>query len=182
MEAHPGACDANFQHHFREWKRCPKCRIFIQKDEGCNHMTCNCAHQFCFVCMADWEQSHYECIEGLENRMFFDDNNEPLGPTQSVFYLFLVLLVFPFVILLYAFLIALTIVGGCVLGAIISPCIALKQLGSACVACLFIVLPIAIVMGAIGVPIFLFISLTKPFMIRNFTQYCNTVSYLKGSL
>ncbi|XP_024878054.1 E3 ubiquitin-protein ligase RNF14-like [Temnothorax curvispinosus] len=32
-------------------KRCPKCRSFISKTEGCNKMTCrNCQSFFCWLC------------------------------------------------------------------------------------------------------------------------------------
>ena len=35
-------------------KRCPKCRAFIEKDYGCNWMTCHaCKHGFCWLCMGD---------------------------------------------------------------------------------------------------------------------------------
>ncbi|KAF2769578.1 hypothetical protein EJ03DRAFT_89184 [Teratosphaeria nubilosa] len=34
-------------------KRCPKCTVVIEKDAGCNHMTCiNCYTHFCFECLA----------------------------------------------------------------------------------------------------------------------------------
>jgi len=50
-------------------KECPKCRTHIQKNEGCNHMTCRkeakgCGHQFCWICLAPWADhggSFYSC-------------------------------------------------------------------------------------------------------------------------
>jgi hypothetical protein len=42
---------------------CPKCTCPIQKDEGCNHMTCSnphCKHEFCWVCRNDWKLHNTE--------------------------------------------------------------------------------------------------------------------------
>ncbi|PFH50423.1 hypothetical protein AMATHDRAFT_114700, partial [Amanita thiersii Skay4041] len=33
-------------------KRCPACRVWIQKTEGCNHMTCRCGAHLCWICLA----------------------------------------------------------------------------------------------------------------------------------
>lgn len=46
-----------------QWKRehskkCPQCRVDIEKSEGCNHMTCSrCKHEFCWSCGATYGAS-----------------------------------------------------------------------------------------------------------------------------
>ncbi|TPX35437.1 hypothetical protein SmJEL517_g02127 [Synchytrium microbalum] len=37
-------------------KECTKCNSTIEKNGGCNHMTCKrCKHEFCWVCMGPWQ-------------------------------------------------------------------------------------------------------------------------------
>lgn len=57
-----------------EWTRthtkpCPGCRRNIEKNEGCNHMTCRkeaggCGHEFCWICMQPWDGTcgSYNCM------------------------------------------------------------------------------------------------------------------------
>ena len=46
-------------------KTCPNCKCTIEKNEGCNHMTCRqCNHEFCWLCMGEWSKhpkTYYEC-------------------------------------------------------------------------------------------------------------------------
>ena len=32
------------------WVRCTKCRLLIERVNGCDHMTCRCGAEFCFQC------------------------------------------------------------------------------------------------------------------------------------
>ncbi|KAJ4837572.1 hypothetical protein Tsubulata_014328 [Turnera subulata] len=45
----------------KKWSRCPQCKFFVERTEGCPHMTCRCSFQFCYGCGAEWTQSHGGC-------------------------------------------------------------------------------------------------------------------------
>ena len=32
------------------WKDCPRCKLYIERSEGCNHLTCTCGTHFCYLC------------------------------------------------------------------------------------------------------------------------------------
>ena len=41
-------------------KECPKCQAFIEKNGGCNHMTCRkCSQHFCWVCLKPFNTGTY---------------------------------------------------------------------------------------------------------------------------
>ncbi|CAA0836917.1 RING/U-box superfamily protein [Striga hermonthica] len=40
------------------WMRCPKCRFYVEKSEGCLFMKCRCGHGFCYNCGAPLKE-HY---------------------------------------------------------------------------------------------------------------------------
>ena len=38
-------------------KRCPQCSVRIEKNQGCNHITCrHCKYEWCWVCNGDWKE------------------------------------------------------------------------------------------------------------------------------
>lgn len=39
-----------FQNGQRNAQRCPKCKVYVQRNEGCDHMTCRCGMEFCYRC------------------------------------------------------------------------------------------------------------------------------------
>jgi hypothetical protein len=54
-------CKIDYQKHqnrkcFDFIKFCPKCFIQIHKITGCNHMTCRCGQEFCYVCGKEYEK------------------------------------------------------------------------------------------------------------------------------
>ena len=56
-------------------KQCPNCHKYIEKNQGCNHMTCRkeaggCGYEFCWICLGEWKKhgtSWYKCT-------FYDPN------------------------------------------------------------------------------------------------------------
>ncbi|CAI9261548.1 unnamed protein product [Lactuca saligna] len=45
----------------KKWKKCPMCRFFVEKSEGCLHITCRCEYEFCYNCGGKWSSSHGGC-------------------------------------------------------------------------------------------------------------------------
>jgi len=56
-------------------KSCPKCASRIEKNQGCNHITCQrCKHEFCWICLGDWA-SHGANTGGYYRCNKYDPNN-----------------------------------------------------------------------------------------------------------
>ena len=60
-------CDQTLEKQFLKWKkgkrvkRCPRCQMYTEKNEGCNHMTCiSCKYQWCWLCEGEYRYDHYE--------------------------------------------------------------------------------------------------------------------------
>ena len=50
---------------FEKWrkihtKKCPNCHSDIEKNGGCNHMTCShCHYEFCWLCFEKYTSDHF---------------------------------------------------------------------------------------------------------------------------
>lgn len=60
-------CSAEIDHQFEKWahgarvKFCPQCRMRVEKNLGCPHMTCvRCSYEWCWACGAPYS-GHYPC-------------------------------------------------------------------------------------------------------------------------
>lgn len=60
-------------------KKCPQCQTRIEKNQGCNHMTCTkCKHDFCWICNAPWSE------HGSDTGGFYKCNKyDPAKPDSS---------------------------------------------------------------------------------------------------
>ncbi|XP_010273982.1 PREDICTED: E3 ubiquitin-protein ligase RNF144A [Nelumbo nucifera] len=45
----------------KKWKRCPQCKFFVEKRDGCLHITCRCKFEFCYGCGSGWSDTHAGC-------------------------------------------------------------------------------------------------------------------------
>ncbi|KAJ0075199.1 hypothetical protein Patl1_34850 [Pistacia atlantica] len=45
----------------KKWGRCPKCKYYVERTDGCPHMTCRCKFEFCYGCGIEWNGSHGGC-------------------------------------------------------------------------------------------------------------------------
>ncbi|XP_058199702.1 E3 ubiquitin-protein ligase RSL1-like isoform X1 [Rhododendron vialii] len=59
----PSAEDAKLKSLARKnlWRQCVKCSHMVELTEGCNHITCRCGHQFCYICGAEWRNKKATC-------------------------------------------------------------------------------------------------------------------------
>ena len=72
---------------FVQWKKnhnvkiCPNCQAPIEKNEGCNHMTCiNCKYEFCWLCNQKYTPEHFN--NGRCRQFDREENNLPENIAQ----------------------------------------------------------------------------------------------------
>jgi len=49
------------------WQTCPRCTAVVELHHGCNHMTCRCRAQFCYLCGVEWKDC--ACPQWTEDRL-----------------------------------------------------------------------------------------------------------------
>ena len=65
-------------------KQCPNCHKYIEKNQGCNHMTCRreaggCGYEFCWICLGEWAPhgtSWYECKRADKKKLNKDEEKK----------------------------------------------------------------------------------------------------------
>ena len=76
------SCDKKIDESMEEYakkqfiKRCPNCKIWTEKNKGCNHITCiECSYQWCWLCNQKYTENHFS--QGKCNGFqFFNPKNE----------------------------------------------------------------------------------------------------------
>ena len=88
-------------------RRCPGCSIPVDKDTGCNHMTCYyCKHEWCWICGLAYWHGHYDnpffgCTGGL---LEYDDPDQKLVSfTKMIIVTLVLILTWPFICFLGSF-------------------------------------------------------------------------------
>lgn len=44
-------------------RTCPGCSLRTSRVDGCNHMSCPCGKEWCYVCERTWNRTHYTCVD-----------------------------------------------------------------------------------------------------------------------
>ncbi|KAI7755548.1 hypothetical protein M8C21_008647 [Ambrosia artemisiifolia] len=42
----------------KNWMRCSKCKFFVEKVDGCKHISCRCGYEFCYGCGSAYTNTH----------------------------------------------------------------------------------------------------------------------------
>lgn len=60
---HKGSCEKSEERYLRKmynYIKCKSCMRLVEKSKGCNHMTCKCGFEFCYICGQAW-RGHRVC-------------------------------------------------------------------------------------------------------------------------
>ncbi|KAL4473480.1 hypothetical protein ABPG74_022344 [Tetrahymena malaccensis] len=68
----------------KKFKQCSQCRMWVEKSDGCDHMTCRCGNQFCYKCGGPYKQCL--CDSNQNNQTQFEQNQNNRIYTKSRFF------------------------------------------------------------------------------------------------
>jgi hypothetical protein len=60
--------EISFFQNILHFRRCPKCKFVIEKQNGCNHITCLCKYEFCYLCNDTYKYPH-RCEIGADGKI-----------------------------------------------------------------------------------------------------------------
>ncbi|KAL4461451.1 hypothetical protein ABPG74_016075 [Tetrahymena malaccensis] len=71
-----------------KFRQCSKCQMYVEKTEGCDHMTCRCKYEFCYKCGGPYNQcecsKHVERVNSAQTRYpQFRNTNRQQYQTQQ---------------------------------------------------------------------------------------------------
>ena len=99
-------CKNEVDKDFEKWKnakkvkKCPRCKFYIEKNEGCNHMTCtSCRYEWCWICQKEYTPNHYE--EGNCEGLLYNNNSSKCKIIFRILKMMLFYVIFPFVFVGY---------------------------------------------------------------------------------
>ena len=85
-------CEINLEKQFMKWtkgkrvKQCPKCKMYTEKNAGCNHMTCvSCKYQWCWLCEGGYKYDHYSSGKCKGQQFTRADNLKEIEKIRNAF-------------------------------------------------------------------------------------------------
>jgi hypothetical protein len=106
-------CQDEIDVDFKKWKKnkivkkCPKCKMWTEKNLGCNHMTCaECKYQWCWLCGGKYTEGHFQIGGSCSGLQFSDSelfNNCFCLCLYKIWVLFYQMIIMMFLIPIYAF-------------------------------------------------------------------------------
>ncbi|PSS19690.1 ATP-dependent RNA helicase [Actinidia chinensis var. chinensis] len=50
----------------KSWRKCPSCKMYVEKTDGCLHVICRCGNGFCYQCGSKWSKCSSGCRQRRE--------------------------------------------------------------------------------------------------------------------
>lgn len=98
-------CQIENDKNFQDWKKdkkvkqCPRCKYYIEKIDGCNHITCvNCNYEWCWLCKNECKPGHYGIGQRCEGLIFSENPNDYILNNAILYYINRIIKLFRFLI------------------------------------------------------------------------------------